>query len=100
MGVLKAYDCIAHDLLIVKLEYYKIDKIGLPLLLDYLSRRRQCTKISSSYIFWYDIVRGVPHGLIFGPLIFYFLLINDVFFVITVNFADNNTLNNSNKELE
>ena len=48
MGVLKAYDCIAHDLLIAKLECYEVDKIGLPLLLDYLSRRRQCTKICSS----------------------------------------------------
>ena len=98
MGVLKAYDCMPHDLLIAKLECYEVDKIGLSLLLDYLSRSRLRTKICSSYIFWYDIVRGVPHALIFGPLIF------NLFFVITMselcNFADNNTLNSSNKKLE
>ena len=93
MGVLKAYDCMPHDLLIAKLECYEVDKIGLSLLLDYLSRSRLRTKICSSYIFWYDIVRGVPHALIFN-----------LFFVITMselcNFADNNTLNSSNKKLE
>ena len=94
MGVLKAYDCIAHDLLIAKLECYEVDKIGLPLLLDYLSRRRQCTKMFF-ICFWYDIVWGVPHGLIFEPLIFN-LLINDLFFITIselCNFVDKNTLN-------
>ena len=60
----KAYDCIPHDLLIAKLECYGIGKIGLSLILDYLSRRKQRTKIDSSYSFWYDVIKGVPQGLI------------------------------------
>ena len=68
MDLSKAYDCIPHDLLIAKLECYGIDKmIGLSLILDYLSRRKQRTKIGSSYRSWYDIIRGVPLGSILRP---------------------------------
>ena len=82
MDLSKAYDCLPHDLLIAKLECYGIDKIGLSLILDYLSRRKQRTKIGSSYSSWYDIIRGV--SLILGPLIFN-IFINDLFFIITLS---------------
>ena len=41
MDLSKAYDCIAHVLLIAKLEAYGPDKTSLQLLRDYLSNRKQ-----------------------------------------------------------
>ena len=69
MDLSKAYDCMQHDLLIAKLECYGIDKIGLSLILDYLSRQKQRTKISSSYSPSYDIIRGLPQGSNLGSLL-------------------------------
>ena len=78
-------------------------KRSLRLLLDYLTNRKQRTKIGSSFSSWYDINTGVPQGSIFGPLLFS-KFINDLIFSITkskvCNFADDNTLYSCNKNLE
>ena len=60
MDLSKAYDCLPHDLLVAKLEAYGVGKAALNLISNYLSHRKQRTKIGSSYSDWYEIVRGVP----------------------------------------
>ena len=67
MDLSKAYDYIPHNLLIAKLECFCIDKASLILLLDYVTRRKQRTKIVLSFSSWCDINTGVPQGSILGP---------------------------------
>ena len=95
MDVSKAYDCLPHDLLIAKLEAYGLDNDSPNLLLDYLSFRKQRTKVGSAYSKWSKIRRGIPQGSILGPPLFN-IFINDIFMIIEqsdiCNFADDNTL--------
>ena len=95
--------CIPHELLIAKLHYYGVNNTSLELLLDYLTNRKQRTKIRSSFSLWHDIDTGAPQGSILGSLLFN-IFINDLFFSITkpevCNLADDNTLYSSNKDLD
>ena len=77
MDLSKAYDCLPHDLLIAKLEAYGLGNGSLNLLLDYLSFRKQRTKVGSTYIKWSNIRRGIPRGSILRPPLFN-IFINDI----------------------
>ena len=95
MDLFKAYDCLPHDLMVAKLEAYGISKESLQLISDYLSHRKQRTKIGSVYSDWANVIHGIPQGSILGPLHFN-IFINDIFLVVEksdiCNFADDYTL--------
>ena len=97
MDLLKAYDCLRHDLSIAKLEAYGRGNGSLNFLLVYLTFRKQRTKVGSAYSKWSEIRRGIPQGLILG-LILFNIFINDILMIIEqsiCNFADDNTLYSS-----
>ena len=95
MYLSKAYDCLPHDSVIAKLEAYSLDNDSFNLLLDYLSFRKQITKVGSTYSKWSKIRRGSPQGSILGPILFN-IFINDIFMIMQqsdiYNFADDKTL--------
>ena len=70
MDLTKAFDCLSHDLLIAKLHAYDLDLASLKILQDYLTNRKQRTKVDSFNSSWEKILSGVPEGSILGPLLF------------------------------
>ncbi len=73
MDFSKAFDCIPHDLLLVKLKAYGIEEVPLTLIASYLRNRKQCVKICGYCSEWLPLSKGVPQGSISGPSIFNFL---------------------------
>ena len=56
----KAFDCIDHELLIVKLHAYGFDNVALKFIYSYLKGRKQGAKINSLYSSFAEILFGVP----------------------------------------
>ena len=105
----KAFDCVNHNILLAKLEFYGVSGIANKLLKSNLNNRYQRTvikdnmnnKISSE---WDLVKHGVPQGSILGPLLF-LVYVNDLSRTInklasTVLFADDTSIiiSNSNQD--
>ncbi len=78
MDLSKAFDVILHGLLIAKLHAYCCDENVLNLMLNYLTDRKQRTKIGTSRGDWKTLNKGLPQGSLLGPPMFN-IFMNDMF---------------------
>ena len=100
----KAFDCNLHDLLIPKLTAYGFDYQSLRIMESFLSNRHQRPKINNAFSRYSEIIYGVSHGSILGPLLFN-ICICDIFFDIIecgdiASYADDNTSYNFDFSLD
>ena len=102
MDLSKAFDCLPHGLMISKLHAYGFSVPACELIANYLTGRKQRVKIGDNKSNWVTLKKGVPQGSILGPLLFN-IFINDLFLFIEkcnlYNYADDDTLSKSSKEL-
>jgi hypothetical protein len=78
MDLSKAFDCLPHNLLLLKLEAYGLSKNSLKLLQSYLENRKQGIKIGSYYSDCDQMCKRVSQGSILQPVLFN-IFINDIF---------------------
>ena len=90
----KAFDCMHHGLLIAKIKAYGVSSNSTKLIADYLTNRKQRTKVGNHLSSWLNIDTGVPQGSILGPLLFNIYLCDLLYTVPEVNilnYADDTT---------
>jgi len=73
----RAFDCVSHDILPIKLKRYGIAGPVFGLLKSYLSDRRQVVSIHGATSQALEVRNGVPQGSSLGPLLF-LVLMNDL----------------------
>ena len=62
MDLSKAFDCLPHNLLMLKLEAYDLSENSLKLLKSYLENRRQRIKIGNNYSEWDTLIKELEQS--------------------------------------
>jgi hypothetical protein len=86
----KAFNCVNHDILLAKMEYYGIRGVMHTLIKSYLENRYQRVKFNNKLSKWDKINIGVLQGSVLGPL-FFQIYINDLPSVIPCTLCSKNS---------
>ena len=73
----KAFDTVAHDILLAKLNHYGVRSLSLNWFSNYLNNRNQCVKFQNSISSVKNIISFVPQESVISPILF-ILYINDI----------------------
>jgi len=105
----KALDCVNHDILLAKLEFYGISGIANKLMRSYIKNRYQRVVIKDNMFNkltskWEPVEHGVPQGSVLGPLLF-LIYINDLSRTLSsvanlILFVDDTSIIISNTDLQ
>lgn len=92
----KAFDCVDHKTLLLKLKHYGCNDLAIAMIESYLINRTQKISINNELSQGSTMKMGVPQGSILGPFLF-LVYINDLPFLIEkqtdiVLFADDTSL--------
>ncbi len=101
MDLSKTFDAFPHGLMIAKLRAYGISESACKFISSYLSFRQQRVKVGGDKGEWQYLKRGIPQGSVVGPLLFN-IFQNDLFYFLVrlYNYADDNTLSKSDKDVK
>lgn len=96
----RAFECVSHNILLMKLRRYGLTDSALRLIQSYLADRSQIVSwqgLNSSSL---PVMLGVPQGSILGPFLF-IVAMNDLCFMLkegALLYADDTTLYTSHKD--
>ena len=90
----KAFDCIAHDFIMAKLEAYRFSCETHKVMHKYLTDTKHRTKVNGSFSDFIDLLLGFLQGSILSSLLFNIYIFDLFFFAEEENvtsYADNTT---------